>query len=65
MRAQAWSHCKDAKQAEFLVERSFPWELVVRIGVYAPSIRDQAVSALQNAGHRPSVEIRREWYYST
>ena len=65
VRAQAWSHCKDAKQAEFLVERSFPWELVVRIGVYAPSIRDQAVSALQNAGHRPSVEIRREWYYST
>ena len=65
VRARAWRQSKDAKQAEFLVERSFPWELVSRIGVCAPSIHGQAVSALQNADHRPSVEIKREWYYST
>ncbi len=65
VRAQVWSHCKDAKQAEFLVERSFPWELVSRIGVCAPSIQRRALSALQNADHRPSVEIKRNWYYST
>jgi len=65
LRAQHWSQCQDAKQAEFLIERSFPWKLVSRIGVCAPSIHDQAVSALQNADHRPSVEIKREWYYST
>ena len=65
LRAQHWSQCQDAKQAEFLIERSLPWELVSRIGVCAPSIHDQAVSALQNADHRPSVEIKHEWYYST
>lgn len=27
---------KEGKQAEFLVEQSFPWELVSRIGVRAP-----------------------------
>ena len=46
VRARFWPQCRDAKQAEFLVERSFPWELVSRIGVCAPSIHSQAVSAL-------------------
>ena len=31
--ATDWRTCKDAKQAEFLVENSFPWEQVSRIGV--------------------------------
>ncbi len=65
VRARFWPQCRDAKQAEFLVERSFPWELVSRIGVCAPSIHSQAVSALQNTDHRPSVEIKHEWYYLT
>ena len=28
IRATSWQHCKEEKQAEFLIERSFPWELV-------------------------------------
>ena len=65
VRALNWSGHQEAKQAEFLIERSFPWGLVARIGVCAPSIRGQAVSTLRNADHRPPVEIKREWYYST
>lgn len=65
LRARHWSQCQEAKQAEFLIERSFPWKLVSRVGVCAPSIHGQAVAALQNADHRPSVEIKREWYYWT
>ena len=31
--ARNWSACREAKQAEFLLEHSFPWHLVERIGV--------------------------------
>lgn len=33
--ASDWRNCKEGKQAEFLVERSFPWDLIERIGVYS------------------------------
>jgi hypothetical protein len=32
--AQSWSQCKEKKQAEFLVEEQFPWQLVEAIGVF-------------------------------
>lgn len=54
---------KDAKQAEFLVHRSFPWELVSRMGVRSMSIRSRVVDALQFTQHKPKVEIIQEWYY--
>lgn len=54
---------KEAKQAEFLVQQSFPWHLVERIGVYSQGIAQRVYAAMNGAGHRPSVEIRREWYY--
>ena len=31
--ATDWRRCKEGKQAEFLIEQRFPWELVSRIGV--------------------------------
>ncbi len=54
---------KEAKQAEFLVQRSFPWHLVERIGVYSQGIVSRVSDAMHGAAHRPGVEIRRDWYY--
>jgi hypothetical protein len=61
--AQKWSQCKEKKQAEFLVENSFPWTLVERIGVHSQAIYRHVVNALPVQGHRPKVEVRSDWYY--
>ena len=54
---------KEAKQAEFLVEGSFPWKLVSRIGIQSQNIYAKVQTALQGAGYRPTVEIKGDWYY--
>ena len=54
---------KEDKQAEFLVEDSFPWELVSRIGIMSQGIYPRVQNLLQGAPHRPTVEIKRDWYY--
>lgn len=54
---------KEGKQAEFLVEYSFPWHLVERIGVHSRAIYQRVVNALPENGHRPSVDILSQWYY--
>ena len=51
------------KQAEFLIERKFPWELVSRIGVHSRQVYQQVTTAQQNAIHKPVVEIKGDWYY--
>ena len=63
IRARDWRACKEGKQAEFLVEQSFPWELVQRVGVRSVHVQDQAREAMWTTDHRPAVELRREWYY--
>ncbi len=57
------SDVKEHKQAEFLVENSFPWALVTRIGVLSRKIYGEVHNALEDAGHKPRVEMRPEWYY--
>ena len=61
--ATDWRSCKDGKQAEFLVETSFPWALVERIGVRSPGVYREVMNALAGARHKPAVEVRRDWYY--
>lgn len=61
--AMEWSGCIDGKQAEFLLERSFPWSLVERIGVHSQGIYQRVVNAFPKKGHRPRAEIRPDWYY--
>lgn len=61
--ARDWQRCSYGKQAEFLLELSFPWHLVERIGVQSRATYTSAVNALRARGHRPPVEIRPEWYY--
>jgi hypothetical protein len=63
VQALDWQQCKDGKQAEFLLEHSFPWHLIERIGVLNCTTYRQVVKALPLNGHRPTVEIRPDWYY--
>ena len=54
---------KEGKQAEFLVREFFPWHLIRRIGVINESSKAQVLEILSRAVHRPTIEIRREWYF--
>ena len=58
-----WQGCKDGKQAEFLVEASFPWEMVSRIVVNSKGMYAKVQHALHGARHRPPVEVMPDWYY--
>jgi hypothetical protein len=57
------SPTKEQKQAEFLLDRHFPWHLIEHIGVFNQSIGQQAGQAIAGAGHRPPVHILPAWYY--
>ncbi len=54
---------KEGKQAEFLVYRSFPWELVDTIGVRTRETARRVDRALAGTQHRPKLEVRPEWYF--
>lgn len=54
---------KRRKQAEFLVHKFSPWDLILEIGVYGPDMSTRIRSALENKFHKPIVNIRRQWYY--
>ncbi len=54
---------KEAKQAEFLVYGSFPWELVEEIGVVDEAMAACVREALQDAAVCPPIRMRRDWYY--
>lgn len=57
------SSIKEGKQAEFLMEHSFPWELVERIGVHSDRIYNRVVNILPKSGHRPKIKVKGDWYY--
>lgn len=57
------SSLKEGKQAEFLMEHSFPWHLVERIGVHSNQIYQMAAQSLPSHGYRPRIEIMPGWYY--
>ncbi|MFT3733936.1 MAG: DUF4433 domain-containing protein [Rhodocyclaceae bacterium] len=61
--ANQWSSCKEEKQAEFLVEHDFAWDLVERIGVLNNAVAAQVAQALPLDGHRPVVQLMADWYY--
>lgn len=54
---------KEGKQAEFLLENSFPWSLVERVGVFGQATYRQAANALEASSHRPCLEVKKDWYY--
>ena len=63
--ATSWSasDVREPKQAEFLVEHSFPWHLVERIGIHSRGIAPRIAAAMTGAVHRPRVEVQPGWYY--
>lgn len=63
VQARDWRAHKEGKQAEFLLEHRFPWHLIERIGVRSAAVYGQVVNALPAHGHRPTVEVRADWYY--
>lgn len=63
VQARQWQNCKEGKQAEFLIEQQFPWELVTKIGVMSQEVYNQVITALDASVHKPRVELKREWYY--
>lgn len=63
VKARDWRHCKEPKQAEFLLEQHFPWALIARIGVKSSQIYTQVMQILELAEYKPRVEITPNWYY--
>lgn len=61
--ANSWSNRKEGKQAEFLVERQFPWHLISRIGVRTRRTYDEVLKVQAGLAHKPIVEIKPQWYY--
>ncbi|WP_228779798.1 type II toxin-antitoxin system toxin DNA ADP-ribosyl transferase DarT [Rouxiella silvae] len=54
---------KEAKQAEFLLERDVPWLLIEKVGVFSNTEHQQVADILRGLAHRPDIEIQRSWYY--
>jgi len=69
MRSRYWNdtvqdpdRCR-RRQAEFLVHRSLPWDLIEEIGVMSQETKRGVDAILPEAGHRPRVVVRAGWYY--
>lgn len=60
-----WSdpEVKEKRQAEFLVHDWCPWEAIETIGVIDQAIAALVEAAMTGAGHKPRVEVHRDWYY--
>ena len=52
-----WQACKEGKQAEFLLEQRFPWQLIEHIGVYSNAVYQQVSNTLSMGGHRPIDKV--------
>jgi len=63
VQARDWRQHKEGKQAEFLVEGRFPWNLIERIGVHSSNVRERVVKVLPPNAHRPAVDVCADWYY--
>lgn len=61
--AEDWRDCREAKQAEFLVEDEVPIILFQRIGVFSNRYLNEVNRHFANFGIRPRVEIKTDWYY--
>ena len=61
--AENWQGMQEDKQAEFLIEQKFPWQLVEKIGVYSELQYSKAAQILKSADYQPVLKIERNWYY--
>ena len=64
VQAQWWvGEYKEGKQAEFLIEKSLPWELISMIGVHSREVYVRVMHAIRTNVHRPEVRVQSQWYY--
>jgi hypothetical protein len=63
IQATQWQSCKDGKQAEFLIEKQFPWHLIEKIGVIDRQVCNQVVNILHSAHQQTTITIEPTWYY--
>lgn len=69
MRARYWADTQEdgdrvrRRNAEFLVHRRVPWNLIHEIGVINQDIRDEVRLLLTGQSHQPQIVVRRQWYY--
>lgn len=65
VRATQWNarDVKEKKQAEFLVEQRFPWELVEQIGVYSYHEYEQVLDIIGSKKNGVLTSIQKTWYY--
>jgi hypothetical protein len=69
IRARHWANTESdldrlrRRQAEFLIHRFVPWELVNGIGVFDDDILEQVEGILEGVSHCPRVRVLKEWYY--
>ena len=63
IQAKDWRQCREAKQAEFLVQGWFPWTMVSRVGIRSQGVRAKVQRTVQDSAYRPRIEIKPGWYY--
>lgn len=69
VKADKWSgngvsrDIKEGKQAEFLVEHRFPWDLLIGIGVYSQAQGEHVTRLTTGLSHKPQIKVLRHWYY--
>ncbi|MDX1990574.1 MAG: DUF4433 domain-containing protein [Candidatus Obscuribacter sp.] len=54
---------KRRRQAEFLVHRDFPWELIDSIGVLNSEIKKCVLEKIKSCAHQPQVKVMEDWYF--
>ena len=59
-----WSPVTTAKQAEFLVADTYPWEAIRAIGCYGDAIAQQVANLIVGFEHKPTILVKQNWYYS-
>ena len=58
-----WKKHREQKQAEFLIENSFPIELIEKIGVYSEEYAEKVQKILSQFNININIEVRPDWYY--
>ena len=54
---------KRGKQAEFLVEHSFPWHLIKGIATKNDRVAKIAAQGVAGGGHQMTIKPMPKWYY--
>ena len=69
MNARYWADTDDdpdrkrRRQAEFLVHKKFPWEMIEIIAVMNNKIKNEVEGFISKALQQPPIKIKPDWYY--